>query len=247
MKWLNMLHQLLSCRLPSLHSKVNSTFVKYLSTEVTPKPFLKMDFDRASEYRANRDWIENAQSDERTSYVVFSGKRVSPFVQAIDGNSGYKLKRFKPSEISTKMSLVVFLGIEKMNSDKQPLFAMDLSRDANKDFQARFADDGFFLPGFPGILQLSDYESLLCSQACSILTWHRLNPFCPACGSPTELTNAGYKRRCSNTYCVTHQGTILSFFFNCKMAVFFNESVFVVRLFISHNQGSRQNFVDECL
>lgn len=45
---------------------------------------------------------------------------------------------------------------------------------------------------------LSDRDSGLFTQAAAIANWHGASPFCPRCGSPTEPTESGWSRRCTN-------------------------------------------------
>ncbi|GAA1833860.1 NAD(+) diphosphatase [Agromyces salentinus] len=45
--------------------------------------------------------------------------------------------------------------------------------------------------------QLEVYEAGLLAQAVAIANWHAASRFCPRCGGPTELAEAGWSRRCT--------------------------------------------------
>lgn len=43
---------------------------------------------------------------------------------------------------------------------------------------------------------LDDRGQALAVEAIALASWHEAHPFCPRCGSPTEVTDAGWVRRC---------------------------------------------------
>ncbi|MCM3656196.1 NAD(+) diphosphatase [Agromyces mediolanus] len=43
---------------------------------------------------------------------------------------------------------------------------------------------------------LDDRDQALAVEAIALTAWHEAHPFCPRCGSPTEVTDAGWVRRC---------------------------------------------------
>lgn len=58
-----------------------------------------------------------------------------------------------------------------------------------------------------GITSVKKQESGLVAQARSVLAWHEKNLFCPACGNKTDMAESGYKRVCTNSDCVSRNGT----------------------------------------
>jgi NAD+ diphosphatase len=44
-------------------------------------------------------------------------------------------------------------------------------------------------------------DAALLAQARSLVDWHQRHGFCAVCGSATQMRDAGYVRRCSNTAC----------------------------------------------
>ncbi len=48
---------------------------------------------------------------------------------------------------------------------------------------------------------LDAHESALLAQAKGMIAWHRHNQFCSRCGNPTDSTEAGYMRVCTNPDC----------------------------------------------
>ncbi|HEX3002741.1 MAG TPA: NAD(+) diphosphatase [Angustibacter sp.] len=60
------------------------------------------------------------------------------------------------------------------------------------------ADDD---PSWPGLRSLAaalgPVDAGLVVQAVAVLNWHDTHRFCPRCGAPTEVVEAGYVRRCT--------------------------------------------------
>lgn len=44
---------------------------------------------------------------------------------------------------------------------------------------------------------LGDRDAALFTTALALANWHRVHPFCPRCGAPTEAVSAGWLRRCT--------------------------------------------------
>ncbi|MFC7705793.1 NAD(+) diphosphatase [Plastorhodobacter daqingensis] len=101
----------------------------------------------------------------------------------------------------------VLLGL----SPEGPRFAADLSRwqpaetdaaalaaffDPSEQYHPALPTDHLFAELRGVMTRLSPAEAEYAATARAILGWHRTHGFCAACGAPTELTMAGWQRRC---------------------------------------------------
>lgn len=91
-------------------------------------------------------------------------------------------------------------------AEDKPYFAIDLSLLAEPEIQARIA--GLQTSGPPRFADLRDVGPLIGHQPGAILAyargltfWHERHKFCGVCGSPTQATEAGHVRRCTNEAC----------------------------------------------
>jgi NAD+ diphosphatase len=91
-------------------------------------------------------------------------------------------------------------------AEDKPYFAIDLSLLAEPEIQARIA--GLQAGGPPRFADLRDVGPLIGHQPGAILAyargltfWHERHKFCGVCGSPTQATEAGHVRRCTNEAC----------------------------------------------
>ncbi len=76
-------------------------------------------------------------------------------------------------------------------------FALDISAlpEAPRENFGKFIDVRSIAP------QLSPGDAGILAQARSLIDWHARHGFCPLCGSPTKVTDAGHSRRCTASSC----------------------------------------------
>lgn len=85
--------------------------------------------------------------------------------------------------------ICVFLGLE----GNQPVFAIELCAQGEPTL-----DGGIFQEMRPAAFRLPGPDTAIAGQAKALLDWHRRHGFCPNCGAPTVIGDAGYRRHCPN-------------------------------------------------
>ncbi|KAM3868422.1 NAD-capped RNA hydrolase NUDT12 [Diretmus argenteus] len=111
-------------------------------------------------------------------------------------------KQRKPSSSSSTSSQTEERSREPpawfaINIDEESNDLLQLSREANSFFPQQLNRD---------LLQLSEDEAGILSQARAVLAWHSRYSYCPTCGSSTRLEEGGYKRSCLRPDCRSLQG-----------------------------------------
>ncbi|KAJ0019074.1 hypothetical protein NQD34_006643 [Periophthalmus magnuspinnatus] len=181
--------------------------------------------DRLSIKRPDQDWIRTRQKDPRTVYLLFH--KLSPMTQAGRRAARWaqiRLCRFSFEEVQDLLerpgSEVVFLGVDRTPPpsdtprDTEPShleprtwFALESDLD-QEELLKRSKDKTCSFPKNPhrDLLRLSEEEAGLVAQSRSVLAWHARYSFCSTCGGRSRVEEAGHKRSCENTTCVSHQG-----------------------------------------
>lgn len=147
-------------------------------------PLTRPVADRAA-HRRTSDLLPMLLAEPSTAVLEVSGGRVRQ-----DGASPGRLLLRSP-EPPDSGRLAVFLGED---DDGTAHVAVDLS--TSSDASSPAGDD----PAWQGLRTVApslDAEHAgLAVQAVAVLNWHALHRHCPRCGAATEVTNAGYTRRC---------------------------------------------------
>ncbi len=147
--------------------------------------------DRASERRADSAWIQDQlRSDTSLALPLWNG---SPFVED-DGKGGVRLAYIPPTlavELSGGAERLLFLGLWKETA----VFAVDLEGLADPAAVplaglGRFED----LRGLA--LRLPHADAAIAATAKGVFEWRRRHRHCSACGQPSEVADAGWKRIC---------------------------------------------------
>ncbi|XP_033827969.1 peroxisomal NADH pyrophosphatase NUDT12 [Periophthalmus magnuspinnatus] len=180
--------------------------------------------DRLSIKRPDQDWIRTRQKDPRTVYLLFH--KLSPMTRGGEesGPAQIRLCRFSFEEVQDLLerpgSEVVFLGVDRTPPpsdtprDTEPShleprtwFALESDLD-QEELLKRSKDKTCSFPKNPhrDLLRLSEEEAGLVAQSRSVLAWHARYSFCSTCGGRSRVEEAGHKRSCENTTCVSHQG-----------------------------------------
>ena len=95
-------------------------------------------------------------------------------------------------------------GVELVVGDErramQPIggavFALDVSHAADPANQEPLAGFGNFRDARMAAQVVSIKDAALIAQAKSMIDWHQRHGFCPRCGAPTAIMDAGYRRLC---------------------------------------------------
>ena len=147
--------------------------------------------DRASDRRSDAAWVE-AQLGAPTTLALpmWNG---APFVED-GGATGVRLAYIPPSlaqEVAAGTERLLFLGLWKDTA----VFAVDVEGSADPaggplSGLGRFED----LRGLA--LRLPASEAAIAATAKGVFEWRRRHRHCSVCGQPSEVADAGWRRKC---------------------------------------------------
>ena len=147
--------------------------------------------DRASERRREPEWLADRLEADSTSVLAFWNG--SPLAREVA--DGVQLARLAPAlavELSGGDERLLFMGLDEAGD---AVFAIDLEGGADPA-------EGV-LQGRGEFRNLRDLAAVLpagdCGMAASakaVFEWRRRHRFCSACGQPTHVAEAGWKRVC---------------------------------------------------
>uniref|UniRef100_A0AAV2MNK9 NAD(+) diphosphatase n=1 Tax=Knipowitschia caucasica TaxID=637954 RepID=A0AAV2MNK9_KNICA len=214
---------------PALDSVLDRALVSGPVSEQSPHQtyFSAEPLDRLSVKRPDSDWIRTRQQDPGTVYLLFH--KLSPMIREGDsggtGPADSRLCRFTYGELKELLerpgSQLVFLGVERSlppcptaDPQKPPdpapraWFALGSDLDQSELLQLSKEPNKCCFPKNPhrDLLRLGEEEAGLVSHSRSVLAWHSRYSFCSTCGGRSRVEEAGHKRSCENTACISHQG-----------------------------------------
>lgn len=131
--------------------------------------------DRASHRRGDPDLIAGLLADPATRVLDLYGDRAP-----VDGES-LGLRAPQPGDGER---MAVFLG----EADGRDVVVVDRAPQDAPDDAATLRDLG---------MQLDVHDVGIITTALGIVNWQRTQGFCPRCGEPATLSEAGWGRRCS--------------------------------------------------
>ncbi len=159
-----------------------------------PLVFTGNRFDRAAQYRADANWMAEKQQDPSSRYVPLHSLRA--LIDLSDGPSidwrGYA----DVKEYIDAGATLIFLGI----ADFSCHFAVDVSAIENPK-RLDNPDWGKFIDVRSVSAQLRPGDAGALAQARSMIAWHDNHGFCAVCGSPTQIQDSGYSRKCTDESC----------------------------------------------
>jgi NAD+ diphosphatase len=162
-----------------------------------PNIFANNPLDRASYRRADAGWIAGQIADPSSLFVPFY--RLSPFILPEETKGAGKdvgwLKMGLLQELAGEKPLIVFLGINKRGKS---LFAVDVSGLKDHENHPALKGLGAFedLRGLAMAGEITPTELAILAQGKSMIDWNQRHGFCAACGAPSDMAEAGYKRQC---------------------------------------------------
>jgi len=149
-------------------------------------PFTGSPLNRASEKRLDANWVAAKREDSSSRYIPL--RRLEPLiVESIA--AGTQLARFEPGQIgdiAEEGAICIFLGLDQ---DERAIFAIDALADAG-------SATGKFIEARAAAQMLPAGDAAILAQAKAMIDWHRRHGFCPNCGAPTQIMDAGYRRLC---------------------------------------------------
>jgi NAD+ diphosphatase len=155
-------------------------------------PFSGNPLDRASEKRTDQAWVDARRRDP-TSFILPLW-RLQPFLFGAEKGpieAGF-LKPGLCEPLAAPEAPSVFLGIEKDHA----YFALDISAAPDPANAGPLAGLGHFRDMRAAAALLPGADVAILGQAKAMIDWHQRHGFCANCGTPSRLTDAGWKRLC---------------------------------------------------
>jgi NAD+ diphosphatase len=157
-------------------------------------PFSGNTLNRASEKRTDAAWIESRWRD--SSSRVLPMWRLEPFLLGERSSApAVELGWVEPrvlDPVATPDAPCVFLGLD----GERARFALDISKAADPAGTGPLAGMGYFGDARMAGSIVSAKDAGIIAQAKALIDWHQRHSFCPRCGAPTRLMDAGYRRLC---------------------------------------------------
>src|SRR5260370_20123733 len=158
-------------------------------------PFSGNPLNGASEKRPDADWMEAKRRDP--SSLVLSMRRLELFLLEPDRSGATKLGLLRPEIIDSLAgaeATCIFLGLD----GDRAIFAVDVPDAADPANAGALAGRGYFRDARAAAQIVSSKHAAIIAQAKALIDWHQRHGFCPNCGTPTRIMDAGYRRRCGH-------------------------------------------------
>ncbi len=157
-------------------------------------PFAGNPLNRASEKRTDTDWIESKRRDP--SSLVLPMWRLEPFLLGPEkSGSPIELGLLRPGiadSLAVAGALCIFLGLD----GDRAVFALDMTEADDPANVGPLSGLGYFRDARMAAAMVSIKDAAIIGQAKALIDWHQRHGFCPRCGAPTKLMDAGYRRLC---------------------------------------------------
>jgi NAD+ diphosphatase len=157
-------------------------------------PFAGNPLNRANEKRTDPNWIESKRRDP--SSLVLPMWRLEPFVLGPEKpDPPIELGLLRPGiadSLAGTGAPCIFLGLD----GDRAVFALDVSEAHDPANVGPLAGLGYFRDARMAAQMASVKDAAIIGQAKALIDWHQRHGFCPRCGKPTKLMDAGYRRLC---------------------------------------------------
>ena len=159
-------------------------------------PFTGNPLNRASEKRVDAAWVASKMRDP--SSLILPMWKLQPFLIGHDKGaleSGF-LKPGLCESLAAQGAPCILLGLE----GERALFALDISAARDPANEGPLAGLGQFKEMRMTAMTagLAEKDIAILGQAKALIDWHERHGFCPRCGAPTLIADAGYKRVCGS-------------------------------------------------
>jgi NAD+ diphosphatase len=143
--------------------------------------------DRVSERRRDKEWVGSLLADPASRILPLYDLKPAigdPAQPALEWQS---IDRWR-ARIEAG-AICIFLGID----DQRAYFALDATgTDGSSNADTENLDLRALAPLIPA------GEAAILAEARSLIDWHARHGFCAQCGTPTDVSSAGWTRRCPN-------------------------------------------------
>lgn len=158
-------------------------------------PFSGNPLDRLSERRTDSVYI--GEMRRHPASLILPMWRLKPFILGLEQQAGSsKPGYFAPEFVEPIVAAhapCIFLGLD----NGRAYFALDISAATDPSLSAPFAGLGNFRELREAAALLPARDVAILGQAKALIDWHQRHGFCPRCGAPTVLVDAGYRRACT--------------------------------------------------
>ena len=157
-------------------------------------PFSGNPLDRASEKRADAEWIAARRRD--ASSLILPVWRLQPFI--LGGEKAappVELGLLRPGlcdSLAAPDAPCIFLGLEGQNA----MFALDISAAPDPVGEGPIAGLGHFRDARAAGATLPMKDAAIMGQAKAMIDWHKRHGYCANCGAATRLVDGGWRRIC---------------------------------------------------
>jgi NAD+ diphosphatase len=157
-------------------------------------PFGGNPLNRASEKRTDSEWIASRRRDP--SSLIIPLWRLKPFLLGPERpDATTELCRLRPEivgSLADSDAACIFLGLD----GDRAVFALDISAADDPQNREPLAGLGYFTDARTAAQIVPSNDAAMIAQAKAVIDWHQRHGFCPRCGAPTRLVDAGYRRLC---------------------------------------------------
>jgi NAD+ diphosphatase len=157
-------------------------------------PFAGNPLNRASEKRTDTEWIESKRRDP--SSLVLPMWRLEPFLLGLEkSDPPIELGLLRPGvadSLAGTGAPCILLGLD----GDRAIFALDVSEAVDPANVGPLAGLGYFRDARMAAQMVSSKGAAIIGQAKALIDWHQRHGFCPRCGTPTKVMDAGYRRVC---------------------------------------------------
>ena len=157
-------------------------------------PYTGNPLNRASEKRLDTAWIAAKRNDPTS--LIFPLWRLNPFLLGSKrSRPPVELGLLRPEEVdglAPDDAPCIFLGLDGDRAH----FALDVSEASERTTDELLGQRGYFCEARTASQMVSYEAAALIAQAKAMIDWHQRHGFCPRCGSPTKIMDAGYRRLC---------------------------------------------------
>jgi len=157
-------------------------------------PFTGNPLNRASEKRLDSSWIQSKRRD--ASSLILPMWRLEPFLLGAEtSRPPFELGLLRPQiadSIAGTDVPCIFLGLDGDTA----LFAIDVTQADQPGKASPCSGLGHFREARTAAQMVSIRDASIIGQAKALIDWHQRHGFCPRCGAPTRMMDAGYRRLC---------------------------------------------------
>ena len=150
--------------------------------------------DRASDRRPDEAWVAaQLEHPEGQAVCLWNGAAL------VEGKAGARRAAYVPADLARVLAggaeRLLFLGLRGEGEAAVPVFAVDLE-DGIDPAAGALEGRGQFLDLRAMAAELPLEDAGILATARGVFEWRRRHRFCSACGQPSEVRDAGWKRKC---------------------------------------------------